>query len=171
MLNPRLQNEIRRANRLLAVGDHLNAARIFEKLALKAIDLNFVYPAPMLFMQAAHAFALGGDMPPSLDSGRRGLEMLGAQERWYQLALEGNRYSETLETAVYPGNSKMIRDLLDELLSGDKRQSAKQPSGANTIPQNCPYCGATMDLGSLVSNLQAAECQYCRSVVMASPET
>ncbi|MGH2581335.1 MAG: hypothetical protein ACRDFQ_00390 [Anaerolineales bacterium] len=170
MLNPRLQNEIRRANHLMAVGDHLNAARIFENLALKAVDLNFVYPAPMLFMQAAHAHALGGDLRNSLDIGRRGLEMLVAQERRDQLIFEGSRLADTMESGGNSENAEMIRDFLDELLPDDQRQPSKRCSGAKTIPEKCPYCGATMDLESLVSNQQASECQYCGSIVMARPE-
>jgi hypothetical protein len=99
ILNPRLQRELRRANHLLAVGDHLNAGRIFQDLALRAHDHDIVYPAPMLFMRAAYAFLLGESFDTSIENARLGMEMLAAQERWRAWRFERETYLQELTAA------------------------------------------------------------------------
>lgn len=163
-LNPRVQRELRRANHLMAMGEHANAATIFVTIAEKARDLGIVYPAPMLFMQAAHAFLLGEQVDPSIEQARTGLEMLAAQERWRALKREGERYIQLLGAEGHKEQAQSLRTWLDGALKG---QALEAPTANGELPEKCPYCGASMSMEQInAGGGRAAECHYCGSVVL-----
>jgi hypothetical protein len=168
MLNPRLQRELRRANQLLAIGEHLNAGRIFQDLAERARDRDIVYPAPMLFMQAGHAFLLGEDYALSLQNARSGLEMLAAQERWPALHHESQRFLHELEAAGRRSEAAELRAWLVELGAPSQvKTQTETAESAQTLPEKCPYCGASMSLEQInAGGGKAAECNYCGSVIL-----
>jgi hypothetical protein len=171
MLNPRMQKDIRRANHLLAAGDHRNAGILFENSALKALDLNFVYPAPLLFMQAAHAFALGGDVFHSNEVALRGLEILAAQERRTLLSFELTRYIETLKTIGESIEASPINALLKySSMIQDLNQENDAATG-RALPEKCPYCGGALGADQLNSSQKAVICQYCGSAIWTRPDT
>lgn len=161
-LHPRLRRELRRANHLMAIGEHVNAAQIFISLAEQARDSGIVYPAPMLFLQAAHAYLLSDSFELSLAQARTGLDLLAAQERWQALKREGHRYILALEGTDRADGEK-LRAWLHEQLQG--KTFEEQPSAL--LPDKCPYCGASMSLEQInAGGGRAAECQYCGSVVL-----
>lgn len=158
-LNPRLQKELRRANNLLAIGEHLTAGRNFIDLAERAYDRGIIYPAPMLYMQAAHAFLLGEDYAGSRAQARKGLELLAAQERGEVLRAESARYLAELGAQDRAGAAE-LRAWLDGL------EAPVDASAAAT--DACPYCGAVGSLQPLAARGgTAAECRYCASIVLA----
>ncbi len=162
-LHPRLRRELRRANHLMAIGEHINAAQIFIPLAEQARDSGIVYPAPMLFMQAAHAYLLGESFELSLAQARTGLDLLAAQERWQALKREGQRYIQALESAGRQTDAQPLRAWLEEQLQGKTLEETSQ----GQLPEKCPYCGASMSLEQInAGGGRAAECQYCGSVVL-----
>ncbi|HEY7615621.1 MAG TPA: hypothetical protein VH744_02365 [Terriglobales bacterium] len=158
-----MQRELRRANHLMAVGNHLNAAEIFMDIAARALDIGIVYPAPMLLMQAAHALLLGDAYEKSIEQATKGLELLAAQERANALHFEGVRYVEALEAAGRQKDAEDFRRWLqDRVPLNETEQKA-----AMQLPEKCPYCGASMSLEEVNTRSgQAAECQYCGSVVL-----
>ena len=165
-LNPRVQRELRRANHLMAIGDHLNAAEIFVDVAKRAQDIGIVYPVPMLFMQAAHAYLLGEAFEKSLEQATTGLELLAAQERETALLLEGERYIEALESAGRSQDAGNIRAWLQ-----DRMQATDVKKITAMLPEKCPYCGASLSMEELNTRKgQAAECQYCGSVILPRNE-
>ncbi len=167
-LNPRVQRELRRANHLMAVGEHLNAAEIFVDAAKRAQDVGIVYPAPMLFMRAAHAYLLGEAFAQSLEQAHAGLKLLADQERWRALKHEGERYSEELQNAGQKDEARKLLTWLSEVLKGRELGEAA-PHGQ--LPEKCSYCGASMSLEALnARDGQAAECQYCGSVILPHNE-
>ena len=166
-LHPRSRRELRRANHLMAIGEHINAAQIFVSLGAQARDSGIVYPAPMLFMQAAHAYLFGEDLEPSLAQARTGLDLLAAQERWPALKREGTRYIQALESAGKQADAQQLRAWLKEQLR-DKTIAESSPA---QLPEKCPYCGASMSLEQInAGGGRAAECQYCGSVVLPRSE-
>jgi DNA-directed RNA polymerase subunit RPC12/RpoP len=166
-LHPRLRRELRRANQLMAIGEHVNAAQMFISLAEQARDSGIVYPAPMLFLQAAHAYLLAESFELSLAQARTGLDLLAAQERWQALKRESLRYIQALESAGRQADEQQLRAWLDEEMQGktfDEKPSAQ-------LPEKCPYCGASMSLEQInAGGGHAAECQYCGSVVLPRSE-
>lgn len=166
-LNPRVQRELRRANHLMAVGQYLNAAEIFKDIGTRALDIGIVYPAPMLFMQAAHAYLLGEAYDQSVEHGTQGLELLAGQERRGALKNEGMRFVEALETAGRSEDATSIRAWVKDKLAG----SEPEPEQDASLPEKCPYCGASFSLEQIeAARTRAAECQYCGSVVLARKE-
>ncbi len=165
-LNPRVQRELRRANHLMSIGDHLNAAEIFVDISSRAQDIGIVYPVPMLLMQAAHAYLMGEAYAQSIEQARSGLNLLADQERWRALKHEGDRYIKELEGAGQQEEAKKLRTWLDETLAG-KDFGPASPKGQ--LPEKCPYCGASMSLEAIADH-RAAECQYCGSVVLPRSE-
>lgn len=162
-LNPRVQRELRRANHLMAVGQHLNAAEIFVDIAQRALDIGIVYPAPMLFMQAAHAYLLGEAFDKSIAQATTGLDLLAAQERRGALNSEGTRYIESLGGAGREEEAETFRAWLKDRLQGSWAESEPEKQ----LPEKCPYCGASMSLEQIHAGASgAAECQYCGSVVL-----
>lgn len=162
-LNPRIQRELRQANHLMAVGQHLNAAQIFKNIGRRAMDIGIVYPAPMLFMQAAHAYLMGEDYEQSVEQATQGLEILAGQERASALSHEGKRYVDALEAAGCEEDANTLRAWLQDKLVG----AAAEPSHSSVLPAKCPYCGAALSLEQIeTGRSRAAECQYCGSVVL-----
>lgn len=156
-LNPRQQKELQRANHLLAVGDHVAAARIFEDMAGRAHDRAIVYPVPMLYLQAAHAYLLGEQLELSLQHARRGLEQLASQERWPLLQNESQRYLAEL-SVQHSQPAAAFQTWLSELIP--------QPLPDSSAPNadTCPYCGAHGSLEPLAAG-RATRCRYCASVL------
>ncbi|MEX1247633.1 MAG: hypothetical protein WEA61_04060 [Anaerolineales bacterium] len=167
-LNPRVQRELRRANHLMAIGQHLNAAEIFVDIAQRAQDIGIVYPAPMLLMQAAHAYLLGEAYKQSIEQATAGLELLAAQERRGALRHEGNRFIEALESGGRKEDVQHFGNWLQDKMQGSIVD--ERPSAAH-LPEKCPYCGASMSLEQVqAGGSRAAECQYCGSVVLPRSE-
>ncbi|MCW5873630.1 MAG: hypothetical protein KIS88_03180 [Anaerolineales bacterium] len=157
-LNPRQQKELRRANHLLGIGDHINAGVLFEDMANRAYDRDILYPAPMLFLQAAHAYLLGEKTEASLLAARRGLELLASQERWAVLHHEGQRYIAELRAAQQAQPAEQLAAWLAD--------TTPQPlPAAPTKSDTCPYCGAHGSLEPLAAG-RAQSCRYCGSVVL-----
>lgn len=163
-LNPRIQKELRRANHLMAIGQHINAATIFIDIAQSALDIGIVYPAPMLYIQAAHAYLFGEDYERSLAMASTGLDLLAGQERRARLENEGERYIEALEAAGRAPEMEQVRGWLADRLQGE----AAAGDANDSMPDRCPYCGATMSLEEIRSRASlAAECQYCGSILLS----
>lgn len=159
-LNPRQQKELRRANHLLSIGDHANAAILFEDMAGRAHDRSIDYPAAMLLLQAAHAHLMAENAESSLAVARRGLEQLASQERWAQLHHEGQRYLAELRAA----QPEAAADALAVWLTEATPQPLPAEKPAHDI---CPYCGAHGSLEPLAAG-RANSCRYCGSVVLAN---
>ncbi|MEX2144053.1 MAG: hypothetical protein WD740_05610 [Anaerolineales bacterium] len=158
-----MQRELRRANHLMAVGDHLNAAEIFVSIANKARDLGIVYPAPLLFLRAAHAYLLGEIFDSSIQQAKTGLSLLTDQERWAALYDEGERYILSLDNADQKEMVQHLRAWLAERLQG---RNVEMPPQAQ-LPEKCSYCGASMSMEQIdFAGGRAAECHYCGSVVL-----
>lgn len=156
-LNPRQQKELQRANHLMAVGDHIAAARIFEDMASRAHDRSIIYPVPMLYLQAAHAYLLGEQLDLSIQHARRGLEQLAGQQRWPLLQNESQRYLAEISVQ----HSQRASELAS-WLAGLTPQPL--PAAATPNPDTCPYCGAHGSLEPLAAG-RATRCRYCASVV------
>lgn len=166
-----MQKELRRANHLMSKGEHNSSASIFLSLAKRAQDRGIIRPASMLFLQAALAFILAGDINAALEQAYQGLEMLAAEERWTVLNREGERIIGAMEEEGQQESAKELRAWLSAKL---KDKPLPGPTGSSTksrvqLPEKCPYCGASMSLEQLnAGEARAAECHYCGSIVLPS---
>lgn len=168
IFTPRIEKELRRANHLMERGDHANAAVLFDRLAIDAHDKNILRHAPMLFLQAAHAFILSGKIKDGLQRVRTGLDILAKTNRWRALQNAGQRAVNILSETGYSSEAQEINSWLEEKLSA---QDLIQPEDEKNfsrgqLPPKCPYCGATVhpDETNWI-NSSSAECIYCGSTI------
>ena len=168
-LPPKVHADLRRANRLSEQGDHINAGVIFERLAEQALDRDLLRHAPMLFLQAAHAYVLAGEVEKGIDLARKGLGILADAQRWGKLNTAGQRVVETLATNGYSKESDEIQDWLNEIRGGHSSGGSSYEKSRGQLPPKCPFCGATVrsDEVSWIDK-NSAECTYCGSAVPTS---
>lgn len=160
-LNPRIQRELRHANQLLNRGEHGRAAEIFAQIAVNANDLGIIYPAPLLHLQAAQAQLLADQPEASLAQARRGLDLLGAQERWDLLHSQGQRYLEALAESGLAARGAELAAWL-----GQQPQATGE-----SATLTCPYCGANASLSPLPTRRgRASQCTYCDSILVLPDE-
>ncbi len=165
-LNPRLQRELRRANHLMSIGDHANAAEIFIQLAEHARDRAIHGPGAMLLMRAAHAYLMAGRVQDADTQFERALKAFEAAGHIPAAMREGQRYAEMLEGEGYPDEAQALRETLAQRFSGNPA-SEEPEEDQGTFPEKCPYCGASMSLEQISSRgARVAECHYCGSVVL-----
>lgn len=170
-LNPRLQRELRRANHLMSKGEHSNAANIFLSLAERARDRGIMQPASMLFLQAAHAYILAGEIESAVERAHNGLSMLADAENWPTLRLEAERISELMSAEGYPDQAAEMKAWLEQKIKAAPAEVTTQTAlkSTSSTPEKCPYCGASMSLEQInAAGAKAAECRYCGSVVLPS---
>lgn len=166
-LNPRLQRELRRANHLMSIGDHANAAEIFIQLAEHARDRGIMGPGAMLLMRAAHAYLMAGRLQDADTQLQRTLKAFEVAGRMPAAIREGRRFADMLESEGYAEEAKLLRQDLQERLGQLSEQPEDPDVNQGAFPEKCPYCGASMSLEQINSRgARAAKCQYCGSVVL-----
>jgi hypothetical protein len=158
-----------RANRLLEVGQHENAAAIFERLASQALDHGFERQAPYLFLQAGRARLLAGQTREGADNLREGLGWLDRQERWRALRAAGERVIEELSNLGKAPLADEIAAWLETKLPAptEERPSPESPPPPKPrLPLQCPHCGAPARPTELEwLDRASAECAYCGGVI------
>src|SRR5512136_640674 len=74
-LEARGRQDLQRANRLMEIGDFANAAILYENLARKVHDFSRPRQAGHLYVQAARARLLAGQVKPGLETLEHGLSI------------------------------------------------------------------------------------------------
>jgi hypothetical protein len=167
-LNPILQRELKRANHLMQKGEHRNAAQIFQQLGENSQDKGILFPAAMLYMQAATAFLLASKAEQALDQARRGLELLGSNNRWRAYSEERTRILQAFEDGGYEDEAAQISKWSQESNNKVKEKISEPIASDNEIPSKCPYCGASLSLEQIKNTRHSVtECKYCGSFVVA----
>lgn len=164
----RVHRELRKANRLSEQGDHLNAAAIFERLAVKALDRGMDRHGPMLLLQAAQAYILAEEIEKGIDLAKQGIEILANNQRFHKIRIIGERVVETLSSAGYKTEAENIQSWIENMLLATEEDGASKGRSKRQLPPKCPYCGATVrsDEVSWIDK-NSAECVYCGSAVPA----
>ncbi|MQC26104.1 MAG: hypothetical protein DWG76_01460 [Chloroflexi bacterium] len=162
-----MQRELRRAIHLMHTGAHLNAAQIFTSLAQRAQDRAILGPASMLFIQSGLAYLYGAQGESGVEQAYNGLKLLAAEQHLEALQREGGRFVTALEEQGLTEEATELRAWLSGQL-GDHTHASKAEHKYQ-VPEQCPYCGASMSLEQLSGlNARAAECHYCGSVVRST---
>ena len=166
-LDPKMQRELKRANHLLQNGAHKNAAQIFLNLGENALDKGILFPAAMLFSQTAKAYLLSNEIEDSGIQIRRALLLLSANHHWKAFKNEGEAIIVAMQNSGFENEAEELTQwMADKSLDHKESNTISKPSKA-TIPNKCPYCGASMSLEQIKSSRQSAsECKYCGSVVL-----
>jgi hypothetical protein len=166
-LSEKVHRELRRANQLTENGEHLNAAAIFSRLAESAHDRGILRHAPMLYLQAAKAYTLGGDIENGFAYAKKGLGILAETERWQRLSVAGTRAVEVARDSGFNAQAEDLQSWLDETLAGRTiKAPTPPPTKARRLPPKCPFCGATVRSDEVEwIDAHTAECAYCGSAV------
>lgn len=166
VLSDKIYRELRRANKLTENGDHINAAKIFERLAVAAHDRGIFRHAPMLYLQAAKAYVLGGEIEAGFPLAQKGLDLLAETEQWQRLSVTGNRAIKVLKDAGFSTEAGELQAWLDSTLAGRQFSPADAPAQPGHLPPKCPFCGATIRSDEVEwIDSRSAECTYCGSAV------
>jgi len=165
-INPSAQKFLKRAHQLMENGDHTDAANIFERLARGAEDKGMLRHAPNLYLQAARANLLSGDIKSGTDLVNHGLGIFAKTQRWPALARSGNRVLDELNNLGYPKIAEEVSIWLTTTLPEPLESYQKLQNKNVQFPLKCPYCGGTLrpDEIEIVDN-NTGECPYCGSAV------
>jgi aconitase A len=158
----------------MSKGEHSNAANIFLSLAERARDLGIMQPASMLFLQSAHAYILAGEVDSAVENAHIGLSMLADADNWPDLRHQAERISELMSAEGFSNQVADMKAWLEKKIKEAPADVTTQhdQKSASTIPEKCPYCGATMSLDQInAAGAKAAECRYCGSVVLPIQST
>ena len=162
------RKRLRRAHRLLEIGEHASAATIFEQLARRAHDRGLLHHAPNLYLQAARANILAGAPQQAKELIDLGLGILAEKQRWPALQRMGGRVVLELEQLGSPDLATEIDNWLTSTLPTDiHSQSQERPMAQRGIlPLKCPFCGGVLRPDEVeMLDTETGECSYCGSAV------
>ena len=159
---------LQRAHRLMEVGDHANAAVIFERLARGAHDRGILNTAPHLFLQAARANLLAEKTDRGLTMMCQGLEILAKSKRWLALQRAGRRSVEELTVWGLSRQAEELADWLEKTLPKDTLEARlnQVQSHRGQLPLKCQNCGGTLRSDEVEwIDRDTASCPYCGSAI------
>ena len=165
---PAARQALQQANQLRSAGRYLEAAGIFEQLALLAGANNLPRRAALLTLQEGECRALGGQCAAGSQRLRQGLDLLAANGNWQALAQAGPRAAASLEQAGCLTEAAGLRAWLERMLPGASPAEAAPPASPARLPAKCPFCGASLRSNEVEwLDALSAECPYCGSSVAA----
>ncbi len=165
------QQDLRRANRLMEIGDFANAAALFEKLARSVHDLGRPRQAAHLYVQSARARLLAGQVQPAVDTMKQGLSIFAQAGLWEPFDRTGNRAVNELRQHNQPQAAEDLTRWIQDVWQ--KRATPPAPAESQAaaprkLPLKCPACGATVRPDEVEwADEQNAICNYCGSVLPA----
>jgi len=168
-MEARARQDLLRANRLMEIGDFTNAAFLYEKLARKVHDLGRPRQAAYLYVQAARARILTGQVKPGLELLEQGLSAFTQAGLWEAFERVGSRAVDELRQQDQPQAAQDLRQWLETMRQNRPPSSAPaevKESPLRALPLKCPSCGATVrpDEVEWVDE-ERAVCDYCGSML------
>ncbi len=159
--------ELKRAHLLKEEGRHLEAAIIFEQLALGA-QMRNLPQHPLLLLQAGRSHIQGGKPEKGVHQIKTAIGVLVETGQAGRAAQLRPGLQALFETHNLESSWQEIENLLQQAGVGP------QPHTINglKLPSKCPYCGASLvpeELGEVTR--EEAVCGYCGSYVQAGDKT
>jgi len=156
----------------MELGQHSQAALLFERIAYGARDLGMTRRAPPLFFQGARAHLLAGNSEAGAEMLWQGLKLLANEERWDQLERAGARIVDELERIGEAALAEEVSEWVEKALAeqGFARREI-EPAGQKEIirgrlPINCGNCGVVLRLDEVEwIDSSSAVCTYCGSII------
>lgn len=159
------QRMLLRAHRSMELGEHANAAALFEKVAREAHDQNKLSRAPRLYFQSARSYVLAGDIHQAEAQIWVGFDILISQRNWGRLDQIGQRIIHELEEWDQPQLARNIKKRLQKSLP-DNFISTQVEWDTIQIPWKCTSCGgAIRSQENEGLDIKTIECPYCGSAI------
>jgi len=160
-----------RANKLFSNGKYIDAAALYEKLAVGAYDRGLPR-APMLFMQSGKALLIAGKVQRGMSITQRGLGILTDQGRWSEFRQFGRRSVNVLNELGYKkeaeGMEEWLKTMLPEKEEANSKEDKTDVIEKPGFPVTCIACGARVHPDEVVMiDTATAECSFCGSIIKA----
>lgn len=167
---PVLLRMLAEANRLAEAGDHLGAAKIFDRLAQGAQERDHPRYAANLYARTAHAYVAGGDQSAALAAARTALHgfiQLQMPERLFPFY--GNLTHKMREAGMEEAAAALEQEFggeVERLSVSAPMPSKAEEAFRGRLPARCSQCGAPLRSDEVEwIDAQRAACLYCGSVV------
>lgn len=160
-LIPDVPPVLQQANTLLAEGNYHDSAVAFEDLARRA-EARQAPRAPHLYLRAAQARLLAGQVEQAVDHLKHGLSLLAAAGQWQILHRLGQRSVVELNQRGLTREAREISDYLIQTLPSIPQASFGTTPRPAFLPTQCPGCGSSVHPEEVewLDDL-TAECAYC----------
>lgn len=158
---------LRRANQLMASGQYVEAAGIFEQFANGALSRNGPR-APWFLLQAGHARILAGQVPAGMEHIQRGLALFTMRGQLQRMNHAGLRFVIELKAQGLTAEVNQIENYLKTNLPAGFVSGIGTSAGKPrpVLPTTCPGCGGPIRSDEVEWNDElTAECPYCGSVI------
>jgi hypothetical protein len=157
---------LRRANKLMAMGDYPGAATAFEQLA-RAAEGRGGPRAPIFYLQAGRARIFANQSAAGMQSFKHAFDLFAQRGQFPRLHQTGARVvSELAERGLTKEATEVdawVKALLQSKSAGTFMPS-ETPAKRPILPTHCPACGAPVrpDEVEWLDDV-TAECVFCGS--------
>lgn len=175
LVPPGVRQALGEARQHLLDGQPLQAAAIYDRLALEAYNHGRPRPGVQMDLEAARAFLAGGDAVSAQQRALRALRFVLQVGRPVSVLPLIGRIMVYLESQGQTAEAQQFRAEVDKLL-GERglafdavRQAAPvAPAKPGKLPGQCPACGAPLHPDELewVGD-DRVTCAFCGSIVVA----
>jgi hypothetical protein len=172
-LTPRQRKELRRAHKLMEIGEHTNAAELIERIAVSVYDLQMLKLAPRLFIQAGRARILAGEEEAGVRLLQQGLAIWVDTGRKKELVNNFQRLSQELPAVGFEHAAEQLSEWLKERypkMDLPEEDTAREPASHRRkgLPLKCSECDAPLYPDDLDwKGSQQGECPYCGSFIQS----
>jgi len=163
-LEVRAIQALRRAHRMMEMGEFEQALAIFLRLAEGAVRLGMPLRAAPLYVQAAHARLEMGNAAEAVELAQRGIRLLAQAGRVERVRAITQQLIGLLEERGFYEQAVALRAEVTALLGN------AQPSGTITqrgqLPTRCPACNGPVRADQVEwVDAYSAVCAFCGSTI------
>jgi tetratricopeptide (TPR) repeat protein len=174
-LASRLRRILAHANQLMAEGQFIEAAAIYERLCEEGQERGFVARAADFALQAARAYFAAGDIDAASTRAKEALRLLARGGRAGRIPRVLSKMTAALRDRGYDAQADELEQEAEQILGEiglsfeEARLQAPQiPEKRGTLPAKCDGCGAPVVPDEVEwHDAQTAECLYCGTVLKA----
>ena len=175
-LPPRVRRALARANRLMADGQFVEAAHIFERLSDEARQRGMLVRAADLALQASRARFAAADVETALERASEALQLLVRGGRAERVPRVLSRVTAALREKGYDAQAGQLEQeaaqALEEMglsLEEARQRVPRVTERRTTLPAHCNGCGASLVPDEVEwHDAHTAECLYCGTIVTAT---
>ena len=150
---------------MMEIGQHKDAAKIFERLARDAEDRGRSKVAHNLYFQAGRASLLAGEAGGA-ELLEHGLAVLAGKSLWPTLARACHRIFRELEQLGYPELLSSLSEWSTTVLPNPISHYLVIGNTNANLPLKCPDCAGVLHPGDIeMLDETYAECPFCGSTI------